>query len=175
MWVVDRQGRGPLLTAVAGWAIILAGCASGGTSSGGGDLTEVEFAPELGIVLDQMTRTPEGLYYADLEVGTGMEAQPGLRVTLHYNGWLPDGTLFESSLEANDPVVFVLGEEQVIRGWELGVPGMKVGGQRVMVVPPDLAYGSRGVRGVVPRRATLVFSLRLMSVGEDIADPGDST
>jgi len=127
----------------------------------------VAFAPELGIVLDQMTLTPDGLYYADLDVGTGTEARSGDRVTLHYSGWLPDGTLFDSSLKSSEPIVFVVGEKQVIRGWDLGIPGMRVGGRRVLVIPPGLAYGPRGVRGVVPGNATLVFEVELVAVNRD--------
>lgn len=145
------------------------GCAGGGTPW---DPTQVNFAPELGIFLDQMTLLPEGLYVADMAVGEGREAEPGDRVTLHYKGWYPDGTLFDSSLATGEPISFVLGEEKVIEGWELGIPGMMVGSQRILVVPPDLAYGSGGVRGVVPRNATLVFSVSLLEIGEGTAFAG---
>lgn len=175
MWAGNRMSRSPFPSAAVLMLLLaplLGACASGGSASGGGDPTQVAFAPELGIVLDQMTLTPDGLYYADLEVGTGMKAREGDRVTLHYKGWLPDGTVFDSSTETNEPIVFIVGEKQVIRGWELGIAGMKVGGQRVLVIPPALAYGSRGVRDVVPRNATLVFTVRLMSVGEGYLSGG---
>jgi hypothetical protein len=156
------------LKRVAGLGILaaLSACASGGAPWGGGDPTEVTFAPELGIFLDQMTLTPEGLYYHDLVEGTGALAQLNDRVTLHYNGSLPDGTLFDSSVASQEPVRFVLGRREVIRGWELGVQGMKVGGRRLLVIPPDLAYGSRGRPPVIPRNATLVFEVQLLAVGD---------
>jgi len=133
---------------------------------GSGDPIQVEFSPELGVYLDQMTLTPDGLYYHDLALGTGEEAGANDRVTIHYHGWHPDGTLFDSSLAREEPFQFVLGMREVIQGWEVGVRGMKVGGRRLLVVPPDLGYGSRGIRGVVPRNATLVFEVRLLDVGE---------
>ena len=146
--------------------LALSSCASGGTGEASGDPTQVEFAPELGIYLDQMTLTPDGLYYHDLDLGIGEEAQLNDRVTIHYNGWHPDGTLFDSSVAREEPIQFVLGFREVIRGWEVGVRGMKVGGQRILVIPPDLGYGSRGLRGVVPRNATLVFEVRLLDVSD---------
>ena len=144
----------------------LSSCASGGPGEGSGDPTQVEFAPDLGIFLDQMTLTPDGLYYHDLTLGTGEEAQVNDRVTIHYNGFLPDGTVFDSSVARDEPIRFVLGFREVIRGWELGVRGMKVGGKRVLVIPPDLGYGSRGLSGVVPRNATLAFEIELLDVSE---------
>ena len=148
-----------------GAMVILSSCATGG-SGGGGDPTEIEFAPELGIFLGQMTLTPDGLYYHDLTEGTGREARLNDRVTIHYNGWHPDGTLFDSSLARGEVFEFVLGHREVIRGWDQGIQGMKVGGRRILVIPPKLAYGSRGISGTVPGNATLVFEVQLMDVGE---------
>jgi peptidylprolyl isomerase len=125
----------------------------------------VTFAPELGVVLDQMTLTPEGLYYYDLGEGTGEPAERGDRVRIHYNGFFPDGTLFDSSQARGEPIQFVLGMREVVRGWELGVPGMKAGGRRLLVIPPDLGYGSRGLSGVVPGNSTLVFEIQLLGIG----------
>jgi FKBP-type peptidyl-prolyl cis-trans isomerase len=125
----------------------------------------VTFAPELGVFLDQMTLTPEGFYYHDLVEGSGEEAGPNDRVRIHYNGWLPDGTLFDSSVALGEPIQVVLGMREVIRGWELGIPGMRVGGRRLLVIPPDLGYGARGQRGVVPGNSTLVFEIQLLEVG----------
>jgi peptidylprolyl isomerase len=113
-----------------------------------------------------MTLTPEGLYYYDLAEGTGEAAERGDRVRIHYNGFFPDGTLFDSSQARGEPIQFVLGMREVIRGWELGVPGMKHGGRRLLVIPPDLGYGSRGLSGVVPGNSTLVFEVQLLEVGE---------
>ena len=125
--------------------------------------TELDFAPELGVNLDQMTKTSSGLYYQDLVVGTGDEAVPGGSVTVHYTGWLHDGTRFDSSLDGGEPVRFNL--SQVIAGWGEGVPGMRVGGKRKLVIPPHLGYGSSGFAPVIPSNATLVFDIELLGVG----------
>ena len=106
----------------------------------------------------------------DLRVGTGADATPGRRVTVNYTGWLYDptrpdqkGQQFDTSV-GRQPFVFTLGAGQVIRGWDQGVAGMKVGGQRRLVIPPDLAYGSQGSGGVIPPNATLVFDVELVDV-----------
>ena len=109
--------------------------------------------------------TPSGLKYTDLETGTGAEARPGAAVEVHYTGWLVDGTKFDSSHDRNRPFRFKLGAGQVIRGWDEGVAGMKVGGKRKLGIPPDLGYGSQGARGAIPPNATLVFEVELLSVG----------
>ena len=108
---------------------------------------------------------------ADLVVGTGAEATPGSQVGVHYTGWLLDpqapegkGRKFDSSRDAGQPFAFVLGAGQVITGWDQGVEGMKVGGQRRLVIPASLAYGDRGAGGVIPPGATLVFDVELLAV-----------
>ena len=100
----------------------------------------------------------------DLVVGTGPAAVSGNTVTVHYTGWLTDGTKFDSSLDRNDPFEFVLGAHQVIAGWDQGVAGMRVGGKRELTIPPDLAYGSSGAGGVIPPNATLRFEVELLGV-----------
>jgi len=143
--------------------LVLSGCASGG--AGGGPAAEsLTFAPSLVVDLDLMTRTPSGLYYQDLRLGQGREAGAGDQVEVHYAGWLPDGTLFDAAVPPAEPVSFTLGRGEVIRGWDEGVVGMRPGGARKLVVPPGLAYGSRGVAGVIPRNATLVFQIELVGV-----------
>ncbi|MBN4665031.1 FKBP-type peptidyl-prolyl cis-trans isomerase [Pandoraea nosoerga] len=108
--------------------------------------------------------TDSGLQYDDLQVGDGAEATPGKTVTVHYTGWLTDGQKFDSSKDRNDPFAFVLGGGMVIRGWDEGVAGMKVGGKRKLVIPPELGYGARGAGGVIPPNATLVFEVELLDV-----------
>jgi FKBP-type peptidyl-prolyl cis-trans isomerase FkpA len=109
--------------------------------------------------------SPGGLGIDDLVEGTGPAATAGARVTVHYTGWLTDGTKFDSSKDRNDPFVFGLGQGQVIRGWDEGVQGMKVGGKRKLTIPPSLGYGVRGAGGVIPPNATLVFEVELLGIG----------
>lgn len=109
--------------------------------------------------------TPSGLIIDDLAVGTGDLASAGQKVTVHYTGWLTDGTKFDSSKDRNDPFVFPLGKRQVIAGWDEGVQGMRVGGVRKLTIPPALGYGARGAGGVIPPNATLVFEVELLGVG----------
>tara|TARA_B100001013_G_C24211207_1_gene285376 strand:+ start:79 stop:468 length:390 start_codon:yes stop_codon:yes gene_type:complete len=102
----------------------------------------------------------------DMEVGTGIEAANGDRVTVHYTGWLIDGTKFDSSIDRGQPFVFSLGAGQVIQGWDRGVRGMQVGGIRKLTIPPELAYGDRPVGGgLIPANSTLVFEVQLLEIG----------
>ena len=109
-----------------------------------------------------------GLKITDLKVGKGKPATAGATVRVHYTGWLQDttaadgkGKKFDSSVDRNEPFLFPLGQQKVIRGWDLGVAGMQPGGKRRLVIPPDLAYGARGAGGVIPPNATLVFDVEL--------------
>ena len=111
-----------------------------------------------------MTTTSSGLQYEDTVVGTGPEAASGKGVEVHYTGTLADGTKFDSSHDRKKPFSFRLGAGQVIRGWDEGVAGMKVGGTRKLVIPGTLAYGSRGVPGVIPANAELTFVVELLRV-----------
>jgi FKBP-type peptidyl-prolyl cis-trans isomerase len=118
---------------------------------------------------DNPTANPEvttesGLKYVDLVVGTGREASTGDLVTVHYTGWLTNGTKFDSSVDRRDPFSFPIGSGKVIRGWDEGVAGMKVGGKRKLTIPPQLGYGSRGAGGVIPPNATLVFDVELLEI-----------
>src|SRR5215208_5524319 len=116
----------------------------------------------------KMSELPSGLKYTDTTVGTGAEATPGKRVSVHYTGWLYEngqkGKKFDSSLDRGQPFGFPLGGGQVIRGWDEGVAGMKVGGKRTLIIPPDFGYGARGAGGVIPPNATLVFDVELLDV-----------
>jgi FKBP-type peptidyl-prolyl cis-trans isomerase FkpA len=113
--------------------------------------------------------TPSGLQYDDVVTGDGAEAKAGQNVTVHYTGWLRNddgskGSKFDSSKDRNDPFEFALGAGMVIRGWDEGVQGMKVGGTRQLIIPADLGYGARGAGGVIPPNATLIFDVELLGV-----------
>ena len=106
----------------------------------------------------------DGLKYTDDQIGTGAVATPGKTAVVHYTGWLMDGTKFDSSRDRNQPFSFALGAGQVIKGWDEGVAGMKVGGKRTLIVPPALGYGARGAGNVIPPNATLKFEVELLDV-----------
>jgi FKBP-type peptidyl-prolyl cis-trans isomerase len=116
----------------------------------------------------KMTELASGLKYTDTTVGTGAEATPGHKVSVHYTGWLDQngakGKKFDSSVDRGQPFSFALGAHQVIRGWDEGVAGMKVGGKRTLIIPPDLGYGARGAPGAIPPNATLIFDVELLKV-----------
>lgn len=123
----------------------------------------IQFAPSLNIDLAEMNRTASGLYWQDLAEGTGVAAAVGHDVVLHYRGWFPDGTLFDSSYDRNDPIEFHLGGGQVISGMDEGIVGMQPGGIRKLVIRPELAYGKRG-KGPIRPLTTLVFEVELVSI-----------
>jgi len=105
-----------------------------------------------------------GLEYWDIKVGTGPTAVAGHTVKVHYTGWLTNGKKFDSSVGTGKPFEFTLGASQVIKGWDEGVAGMKVGGKRQLRIPPDLAYGAKGYPGVIPANSTLIFDVHLIDV-----------
>jgi len=115
------------------------------------------------------TTTASGLKIEELVEGTGAAAAAGQNVTVHYTGWLTDGVIkgrkFDSSKDRGDPFVFPLGAGHVIKGWDEGVQGMKIGGTRLLTIPPALGYGTRGAGGVIPPNATLLFEVELLAVG----------
>lgn len=108
--------------------------------------------------------TASGLIYEDTVPGTGRAAQAGDLVTVHYTGWLENGSKFDSSKDRNDPFQFPLGRGHVIKGWDEGVQGMLIGGTRKLTIPADLGYGARGAGGVIPPNATLIFEVELLDL-----------
>jgi FKBP-type peptidyl-prolyl cis-trans isomerase FkpA len=138
------------------------GCKAGTESTASKPSTEGKTAMSTGIT---------ELVKKDTVVGEGREAEAGFNVTVHYTGWLYDpskpdnkGEKFDSSLDRNEPFVFFLGGGQVIRGWDEGFAGMKVGGKRTLIIPPEMGYGARGAGGVIPPNATLIFDVELLGI-----------
>jgi len=131
---------------------------SGGTSLSSADVSQQANGTQTS------SQSMGDLKIADLTVGTGTEAKIGDTVTVNYVGTLDDGTKFDSSYDRKQPFSFLLGAGQVIKGWDMGVLGMKVGGKRELTIPPDLGYGSQGAGSVIPPNATLHFTVELLSV-----------
>jgi FKBP-type peptidyl-prolyl cis-trans isomerase len=143
--------------------LLLGGCAY--SSSESSDASE---DPADECVEDEPIKTPTGLQYTNLECGSGSEAIGGTTATVHYVGKLEDGTIFDSSRRRGQPYSFLLGAGKVIPGWDEGVAGMRLGGTRRLVIPPDLAYGEAGFPPTIPKDATLTFEVELLRV-----DPAD--
>lgn len=129
--------------------VVPGGAAAGDASAGG-----------------KMHKLASGLQYEDVMIGSGKMAEPGMNVSVHYSGWLTDGTPFDSSRKpGGQPLQFQLGAGRVIQGWEEGIKGMRIGGKRKLTIPPDLAYGASGYGGgVIPPNATLLFDIELLDV-----------
>ena len=108
--------------------------------------------------------TSSGLQYIDLKIGAGATAQAGQTVSVHYTGWLESGKKFDSSVDRGQPFSFPLGTGRVIKGWDEGVQGMKVGGKRKLIIPSNLGYGARGAGGAIPPNAALIFEVELLGV-----------
>jgi FKBP-type peptidyl-prolyl cis-trans isomerase FkpA len=133
----------------------LAAAASGRAQTDNSSPTKVTGKPKT---------TSSGLQYWDIVVGTGATAVSGKPVRVHYTGWLTNGKKFDSSVDRGQPFAFPLGGGQVIKGWDEGVAGMKVGGKRQLRIPPELGYGARGAGGAIPPNATLIFDVELLEV-----------
>lgn len=121
-------------------------------------------SPSATITTYKETKTMDGLIMQDLVLGTGAEATTGKKVTVNYSGTLVDGTKFDSSYDRGVPFSFNLGAGEVIKGWDEGFTGMKVGGKRKLTIPPELGYGAQGAGGAIPPNATLIFEVELLKV-----------
>jgi FKBP-type peptidyl-prolyl cis-trans isomerase FkpA len=141
--------------------LLAAGC---GDASGPNDpdLTEVTFAPALGVDIATMTRVGDGVYIKDKKVGEGADVTVNRVVSVRYQGWLPDGTRFDHNDPPRALYPLVLGQRRVIDGWEQGILGMKVGGIRLLVIPPSLGYGAEA-NGPIPANSVLVFQVEVVS------------
>ncbi|MBV9879377.1 MAG: FKBP-type peptidyl-prolyl cis-trans isomerase [Gemmatirosa sp.] len=153
-------------SSVAAAALLAAACASHGGAAGAAaaaaPLAPPAIAPALGVDFAAMRTTPSGVYVRDLRVGSGATAVGGAMVQVRYRGWLADGTPVDSTAASDAPVSFRLGRGAVIRGWDEAIPGMRVGGQRQLVIRPQLGYGRKGT-GPIPPNATLVFTIDLVA------------
>jgi len=145
-----------LTTGIIALALLFAGC-----EKKAGDTAADQATPPATETTNKANGS--GLVIEDIKVGTGATAKPGDTVTVHYTGWLTDGTKFDSSLDRDEPFTFKLGAGEVIAGWDQGVAGMKVGGKRKLTIPPELGYGDQGI-GPIPPHATLVFDIELLNV-----------
>lgn len=128
------------------------------------DPTANTYAPALGVDLKQFKKTASGLYIRDDKVGTGATAKVGDQVRVHYAGYLTDGKKFDASRDHGQPFQFTPGQNQVIKAWDEGIPGMRVGGLRTLVTPPELGYGAMGAEPDIPANAVLVFKVELLGV-----------
>jgi FKBP-type peptidyl-prolyl cis-trans isomerase len=144
--------------------VSLLACRKADTSAQVSDSPEtVTYAKELDVHLDHMTKQPSGLYLLDIKEGTGPAIAAGQTAQVHYTGWLVNGKQFDSSV-GGQPLEFTIGQRRVIDGWEEGVTGMKAGGKRRLVIPPELGYGAQGYPGAIPGNATLVFDVELLAI-----------
>jgi len=165
---MKRVSLGMVLLLGIGLAVSLAACGDGEevgpaeTPATTPAVTPVEGGPP--DVSGEPTTTESGLQYIDIVVGTGDSPQSGQTAEVHYTGWLTDGTKFDSSLDRGQPFSFVIGAGRVIAGWDEGVASMKVGGERRLIIPPELGYGEQGYPPVIPANAELTFDVELLAI-----------
>src|SRR5271155_5245637 len=151
-------------TAAALFSVSLSACASGGSAPPvTRPMESIPFASSLDVHLERMTKTLSGLYYRDIEIGSGSIVKGKEEVKVHYTGWLTNGVKFDSNSESAQPIAIPLGRGKAIKGWDEGLVGMRVGGRRQLVIPPALGYGSERT-GAIPADAVLVFDIRIVSL-----------
>lgn len=148
---------------IASLALVLSACGIGSNEPDVPNIEDAEFDASLNVDLSAMTQTDSGLYYRDLEDGSGAEAEAGDTVAVRYSGWLIDGTQFDSNVDNDESFLFVLGTGGVIPGFEQGATGMQEGGERQIIIPPELGYGSQG-SGPIPPNSILVFNIELEEI-----------
>ena len=151
-----------LRAAACAAALLVAGCGSDSTSPTPPNIETTTFASSLNINLATMTKTADGLYYKDITVGTGATIATGQVIGARYTGWLANGSQFGTNVTDQNPFPFHLGRGEVIEGWDLGLVGMKVGGKRLLILPPSLGYGPQA-NGPIPGNSILVFEVEIES------------
>ena len=143
-------------------ALLLGACTSSDTPTPAQPAAQT--APASSVVTGSARTTPSGLVIETLATGSGPVACAGNKVSVHYTGWLTDGTKFDSSRDRSEAFSFTLGAGQVIKGWDEGVTGMQPGGKRKLTIPPELAYGAQGAGGMIPPNAVLIFEVELLGI-----------
>ena len=144
--------------------LLLVACTSSETSTTSQPAAPAQAVSSSSAVAGNTRTTPSGLIIETLATGSGPVATAGNKVSVHYTGWLTNGTKFDSSRDRNEPFSFSLGAGQVIKGWDEGVSGMQPGGKRKLTIPAELGYGARGAGGVIPSNAVLVFEVELLGI-----------
>ena len=142
--------------------LLTGACASGGALPAARSPESLPFASSLNVDFSKLTKTTSGLYFRDVEMGSGALVQRGQTVEVRYTGWLNNGVQFDQTAAGDKPISFRVGRLQVIKGWDEGIVGMRVGGKRQLVIPPDLGYGPDR-KGIIPGDATLVFVIEVVS------------
>jgi FKBP-type peptidyl-prolyl cis-trans isomerase len=140
----------------------VAGCGSDEVTAPPSTIETATFAPALGVNLSASTKTTSGVYYRDIVTGTGAAVASGQTLAVHYTGWLVNGTQFDANGPNDAPFSFILTTGNVIAGWHLGIAGMRVGGQRQLIIPPSLGYGAQA-NGTIPGNSILVFNVTIVS------------
>ena len=147
---------------LASSVLLLGACGSDAPTEPAATIETTTYAAALGVNIAASTKTTSGVYYRDIVVGTGALVTSGQTLSMHYTGWLTNGTQFDTNGATDTPFSFVLGTGNVIAGWHLGIAGMRVGGQRQLIIPPSLGYGAQA-NGKIPGNSILVFNVTVVS------------